>query len=550
MSIQTNPDDYRKDAFFISNFCNKLNEIHLHRGDDTPLDSREVDMNDLLSQPLDERSRNLYDRMVTDNAEAMLKSSKPWTRDANYFQHVHVSSLALMKMTLHAQSGGSIEIMGMLTGKIVRNGIVVMDVYPLPVEGTETRVNAQAEGYEFMVQYLDSLRSSGRYENIVGWYHSHPGYGCWLSGIDVGTQSLNQQFQDPYLAIVVDPMRTLTDGKVEIGAFRTYTEEYIKANMGSNATGPTNTTTTNTASNITTTIATGNSAITRAGTTGSCTNSSFTGSSLFGSNDKAKKKDIIASSHIPQEKAKDFGMHSSKYYSLSIHVFRSNIDHMILSNLWNKFWISQVVGPIDLQEQRSRLLEFVDTRLETLEKRSALLKKPTSRFDLAPSTRNPIQVELAALQRRHVPMPQGITSLRELAQTMNSSPSQLFGSQLSPFSRANLLSKMKEKEMDTDDSDTDMRDDVDPSVDSDSESRMDDESVTSPNKVSSSTQPNEGPAPHTRTSASVGYGQQQITQDLENIRKREVNTAIMATSAEASRMLLNLKLQKMVFLNE
>jgi hypothetical protein len=22
----------------------------------------------------------------------------------------------------------------------------------------------------------------------VGWYHSHPGYGCWLSGIDVGTQ--------------------------------------------------------------------------------------------------------------------------------------------------------------------------------------------------------------------------------------------------------------------------------------------------------------------------------------------------------------------------
>lgn len=22
----------------------------------------------------------------------------------------------------------------------------------------------------------------------MGWYHSHPGYGCWLSGIDVGTQ--------------------------------------------------------------------------------------------------------------------------------------------------------------------------------------------------------------------------------------------------------------------------------------------------------------------------------------------------------------------------
>lgn len=35
----------------------------------------------------------------------------------------------------------------------------------------------------------------GRLENIVGWYHSHPGYGCWLSGIDCSTQMLNQQYQ-------------------------------------------------------------------------------------------------------------------------------------------------------------------------------------------------------------------------------------------------------------------------------------------------------------------------------------------------------------------
>ncbi|KAL3068644.1 hypothetical protein niasHS_016748 [Heterodera schachtii] len=31
----------------------------------------------------------------------------------------------------------------------------------------------------------------------VSWYHSHPGYGCWLSGIDVNMQSINQQFQGP-----------------------------------------------------------------------------------------------------------------------------------------------------------------------------------------------------------------------------------------------------------------------------------------------------------------------------------------------------------------
>lgn len=40
-------------------------------------------------------------------------------------------------------------------------------------------------------------------ENAIGWYHSHPGYGCWLSGIDVSTQMLNQQFQEPFVAVVV-----------------------------------------------------------------------------------------------------------------------------------------------------------------------------------------------------------------------------------------------------------------------------------------------------------------------------------------------------------
>lgn len=62
----------------------------------------------------------------------------------------------------------------------------------------------------------------GRQENAIGWYHSHPGYGCWLSGIDVSTQMLNQNFQEPFVAIVIDPVRTISAGKVCLGAFRTY----------------------------------------------------------------------------------------------------------------------------------------------------------------------------------------------------------------------------------------------------------------------------------------------------------------------------------------
>jgi COP9 signalosome complex subunit 5 len=41
-----------------------------------------------------------------------------------------------------------------------------------------------------MCSHIDACEKVSRPENVCGWYHSHPGYGCWLSGIDVGTQTL------------------------------------------------------------------------------------------------------------------------------------------------------------------------------------------------------------------------------------------------------------------------------------------------------------------------------------------------------------------------
>jgi len=56
----------------------------------------------------------------------------------------------------------------------------------------------------YIIVLHDFVIQVGRLENAIGWYHSHPGYGCWLSGIDVSTQMLNQQFQEPFVAIVVN----------------------------------------------------------------------------------------------------------------------------------------------------------------------------------------------------------------------------------------------------------------------------------------------------------------------------------------------------------
>ena len=54
---------------------------------------------------------------------------------------------------------------------------------------------------------------------VVGWYHSHPGFGCWLSSVDINTQQSFEQLNPRAVAVVVDPIQSVK-GKVVIDAFR------------------------------------------------------------------------------------------------------------------------------------------------------------------------------------------------------------------------------------------------------------------------------------------------------------------------------------------
>ncbi len=77
--------------------------------------------------------------------------------------------------------------MGLMQGKVKGDTFYVLDTFGLPVDASETRVNPGADANEYMIDHLNDCEEVNRPENISGWYHSHPGYGCWLSGIDVGT---------------------------------------------------------------------------------------------------------------------------------------------------------------------------------------------------------------------------------------------------------------------------------------------------------------------------------------------------------------------------
>ena len=189
-------------------------------------------------------------------------------------------------MVMHAKSGGDIEVMGLFQGRAKGDTFYIMDAFALPVEATETRVNAGNEANQYMIDYSDYMDEVNREEGVRGWYHSHPGYGCWLSGIDVDNQRMHQvRMFEPYLAIVVDPKRTMTAGKVEVGCFRTFTDahaEQVKASQGS---------------------------------------------------DKGK-------SGIRMDKIEEMGNHWHRYYQLEHSFYKTPNDKEMLERLWNEYWVA------------------------------------------------------------------------------------------------------------------------------------------------------------------------------------------------------------------
>jgi COP9 signalosome complex subunit 5 len=83
-----------------------------------------------------------------------------------FSKEVKISSIALLKMVMHARSGGNIEVMGLMQGRVDANTLIVIDSFTLPVEGTETRVNAQAQAYEYMTNYSEGCEAVGRFEKV------------------------------------------------------------------------------------------------------------------------------------------------------------------------------------------------------------------------------------------------------------------------------------------------------------------------------------------------------------------------------------------------
>ena len=125
-----------------------------------------------------------------------------------------------------------LEVMGFLLGEVFTHQgteyTVVRDVATTDLEATSVSVRFDPDGFESLFASLECARF--RYV-LVGWYHSHPGHGCFLSSTDLATQ--RGIFDRSYhTALVVDPVRMEMDAFYLSGAevrrrkFMVYWDEF------------------------------------------------------------------------------------------------------------------------------------------------------------------------------------------------------------------------------------------------------------------------------------------------------------------------------------
>jgi len=85
---------------------------------------------------------------------------------------------------LSGRSGIPFEVMGVMLGEYIDEyTIEVCDVFAMPQ--LQTTVSVEAVDPAYQAKMLEMLKLTGKEQIVVGWYHSHPGYGCWLSAVDV-----------------------------------------------------------------------------------------------------------------------------------------------------------------------------------------------------------------------------------------------------------------------------------------------------------------------------------------------------------------------------
>ena len=151
---------------------------------------------------------------LSDDLEATMEAN-PGSAEADKFRGFRVAGINRLSIGVQSFHDQQLEALGFLIGDTyIHGGKQYIDIRTvLTSELDSTAVSVRVRDFSELFSRLDAMDARGEDYILVGWYHSHPGYSCFLSSTDVSTQT--RMFRQDYqTAIVVDPH------KAEVKAFR------------------------------------------------------------------------------------------------------------------------------------------------------------------------------------------------------------------------------------------------------------------------------------------------------------------------------------------
>jgi len=121
-------------------------------------------------------------------------------KPANSLFNINIASIVLDRIS--AEIRRPYERIGLLIGTFLNDGLWVNDI--VIGGGSDSETSCVLSGNKLAKVADDIVRRKidGR---IVGWYHSHPGYGVFMSETDLATHGKLLQFSPFVIALVVDP---------------------------------------------------------------------------------------------------------------------------------------------------------------------------------------------------------------------------------------------------------------------------------------------------------------------------------------------------------
>jgi proteasome lid subunit RPN8/RPN11 len=114
--------------------------------------------------------------------------------------NINIASVVLDRISVDVRR--PYERIGLLIGSFLDDGLWVNEIVVGGDGDSETSCVLSADKLAKVADDIVKGRLDGR---IVGWYHSHPGYGIFMSETDLTTHGKLLQFSPFVVALVVDP---------------------------------------------------------------------------------------------------------------------------------------------------------------------------------------------------------------------------------------------------------------------------------------------------------------------------------------------------------